>query len=62
LAKSKNAEEKQLKRFGHAFSIINTIDLPDKNKSFLKMYNCQKSMKLSRERNKSILFLTEFIK
>ena len=36
-------------RIGHAFSLVDSIIVSNKNKAFLKMHNCHPGMKLGRK-------------
>ena len=38
-------------RIGHAYAIIDVIHIPNKNKAFIKMYNCQSELKIKKEKN-----------
>ena len=40
-------------RVGHAFSLVDTVFLPNKNRAFIKMYNVHPTMKLDRKYNET---------
>ena len=41
-------------RVGHAFSIVDIVYLSKQNRAFLKMFNCQSTMKLNRKYNELV--------